>query len=116
MDTLAVVNCRLNNHIINSFGALFKTRRFIATREMRHPCSAPQLRREFPMSKLELIITCENCGHVEQLEASNDIDSKRLFEQFNCPGQCSPKYYSYFSIGEIPVEEINKPLQVAQVA
>ncbi len=68
------------------------------------------------MNSLELIITCENCGHVEHFETFSERESKRIFEQFSCPGQCSPKYYSYISIGEISVESIQKPREVAQVA
>ena len=92
------------------------TREFIATERVRRPCSAPQSGRELHMSNLELIITCENCGHVEHLIARNEEESIRLFEKFNCPGQCSPKFYSYISIGEITVEEFQNSHHVAQVA
>lgn len=68
------------------------------------------------MNKLELIITCENCGHVKHLEAKNENESARLIENFSCPGQCSPKYYSYITIEQISVNAMRKPEHIAQVA
>ncbi len=68
------------------------------------------------MNKVELIITCENCGHVEHLNAQNENDSTRLIDNFTCPGHCSPKFYSYITIEQISIEALRKPVHVAQVA
>lgn len=68
------------------------------------------------MDKLELIITCENCGHVEHLNAKDENDSIRLIDNFTCPGQCSPKYYSYITIEQISIDALRTPAHIAQVA
>ena len=91
------------------------TRKSIAAVIMRQPCSAPQLRREL-MNPIELIITCENCGHVEHQTAYSENESTRLIDKFSCPGQCSPKFYSYITSELRSFETIRKPEQVAHVA
>lgn len=68
------------------------------------------------MSKLQLIITCENCGHVERFEVHSETESEKIIKNFTCPGQCSPKLYSYFTIGQISIKSFQKPALVAQVA
>lgn len=68
------------------------------------------------MNRVELIITCENCGHVEHLNARDENESVRLIDRFTCPGQCSPKFYSYFTIEQISIDALRKPVEVAQVA
>ncbi|MBN1464136.1 hypothetical protein JXA02_00140 [candidate division KSB1 bacterium] len=67
------------------------------------------------MSKIELIITCENCGHVEHLEVDSENESIRRIDNFTCPGQCSPKYYSYITSEEISVGALLLE-QIAHVA
>ncbi|MBN1479980.1 hypothetical protein EH223_18790 [candidate division KSB1 bacterium] len=68
------------------------------------------------MNRVELIITCENCGHVEHLTARDEEESARLIDRFTCPGQCSPKYYSYITIEQVSIDALAKPVKVAQVA
>ena len=68
------------------------------------------------MNEIELIITCENCGHVEHLAVESEKESVRRIEKFNCPGQCSPKFYSYITSEQIAIEAIRKPEQIAHVA
>ena len=68
------------------------------------------------MNKIELIITCENCGHVEHLEVESENESVRLIDKFACPGQCSPKFYSYITSEQISVDAIRKTTHVAHVA
>lgn len=68
------------------------------------------------MSILELIITCEHCGHVEHLTPTSENESNRLVEKFNCPGQCSPKFYSYICISEISIQAAQELAPMAQVA
>ena len=88
----------------------------IAARKLRLSLDAPQSRRDTFMNGLELVITCENCGHVDHFETFSESDSEKIFQHFSCPGHCSPKFYSYISIGEISAESILSPLKVAQVA
>lgn len=68
------------------------------------------------MNGIELIITCENCGHVEHFETFSESECAKIFQQFSCPGQCSPRLYSYITIGEATADSILNPIEVAQVA
>ncbi len=65
--------------------------------------------------KIELIITCENCGHVEHLEVDSENESIRRIDKFSCPGQCSPKYYSYITSKELSLTALVTE-QIAYVA
>ena len=87
-----------------------------AARKIRMSFDASQSRRDSIMNGFELIITCENCGHVEHFETFSENDSKKIYQQFSCPGHCSSKYFSYISIGEVSAESILRPIKVAQVA
>ncbi len=87
-----------------------------AARKWRLSSDALQSRRDIFMNGLELIITCENCGHVEHFETFSEADSEKIFRQFSCPGHCSPKYYAFISIGEVTADSILNPMEVAQVA
>ena len=68
------------------------------------------------MSSIELIITCENCGYVEHLHADSYDESIEMFKQFRCPGQCSKKFYSYISSGEMSIKSLQNPVTLSQVA
>ncbi len=68
------------------------------------------------MSQLQLIITCENCGHVEHFKVKSEMESEKIIDNFTCPGQCSPKLYSYITIGQISMQSFQQPAYVAQVA
>ena len=96
--------------------ALFMTLNLSAAWKMRMSFDASQSRRDSIMNGLELIITCEDCGHVEHSESFSENDSKKIYQQFSCPGHCSSKYFSYISIGEVSAESILHPMKVAQVA
>jgi hypothetical protein len=65
------------------------------------------------MKKLTLIITCEECGHVQHLEAKNEREIESLVSAFRCPGRCRSTHHSYISIGEISYNTVHAPQLMA---
>ena len=54
-------------------------------------------------NKISLILTCEQCSHVEHLTVSTEDECREKIERFDCPNHCKNKYFSYITIDEIPM-------------
>jgi|GEM_PF-763371 len=60
------------------------------------------------MESIQLIISCNHCGHVERCKVTSEEQARRTFKQFSCPKSCRRKYYSYISVRSISKSEIEK--------
>ncbi len=53
------------------------------------------------MKNIKLIITCEECGHVEHMDLDTEQQVEAVVAAYRCPGSCRSTKHSYISIGEI---------------
>jgi hypothetical protein len=60
-----------------------------------------------------LIITCEACKQVNRLEAKNEEEAERIFNNFRCKNNCDRIYYSYITIGQLNLSDLQQTVTEA---